>query len=29
MKIAFFEMNEEWEREYIKKNLKNHKLLFF
>ncbi len=29
MKIAFFEMNEEWEREYIKKNLKNHKLSFF
>jgi len=29
MKIAFFEMDEEWEREYIKKNLKNHKLYFF
>jgi D-lactate dehydrogenase len=29
MKIAFFEMNEEWEREYIKKNLKGHKLVFF
>jgi D-lactate dehydrogenase len=29
MKIAFFEMNEEWEREYIRKNLKNHKLYFF
>jgi D-lactate dehydrogenase len=29
MKIAFFEMNEEWEKEYIKKNLKNHKLVFF
>lgn len=29
MRIAFFEMNEDWEREYIKKNLKNHKLVFF
>ena len=29
MKIAFFEMNEEWEKEYIKKNLRDHKLYFF
>jgi len=29
MKIAFFEMNEEWEKDYIKKNLKSHKLYFF
>jgi len=29
MKIAFFEMNEEWEREYMKKNLKNYTLSFF
>lgn len=29
MKIAFFEMKEKWEVEYIKKNLKGHSLYFF
>ncbi len=29
MKIAFFEMKEKWEIEYIKKNLKGHSLYFF
>lgn len=29
MKIAFFEMKEKWEEEYIKKNLKGHQLYFF
>ncbi len=29
MKIAFFEMKEKWEIEYIKKNLKGHQLYFF
>jgi len=29
MKIAFFEMKEKWEEEYIKKNLKGHSLYFF
>src|SRR3989344_8220503 len=28
MKIAFFEI-ENWEKEFIKKELKNHKLVFF
>lgn len=29
MRIAFFEMQDEWEKEYLKKNLKNHKLYFY
>ncbi|MDE1848477.1 MAG: hydroxyacid dehydrogenase [Nanoarchaeota archaeon] len=29
MKIAFFEMKEKWEIEYMKKHLKNHRLFFF
>lgn len=29
MKIAFFEMKEKWEIDYIKKNLKGHSLYFF
>ncbi|HTZ41716.1 MAG TPA: NAD(P)-dependent oxidoreductase [Candidatus Omnitrophota bacterium] len=29
MKIAFFEMKEKWEEDYIKKNLKGHQLSFF
>lgn len=29
MKIAFFEMKEKWEIDYIKKNLKGHQLFFF
>jgi D-lactate dehydrogenase len=29
MKIAFFEMSEEWEREYMRKNLKGQTLYFF
>lgn len=29
MKIAFFEMKEKWEIDYIKKNLKGHQLYFF
>jgi D-lactate dehydrogenase len=29
MKIAFFEMKEKWEIDYIKRNLKGHSLYFF
>lgn len=29
MKIAFYEMDEKWEQDYMKKNLKNHQLYFF
>jgi D-lactate dehydrogenase len=29
MKIAFFEINEEWEKEYLKRNLRNYTISFF